>query len=225
MIRAYHKVYLEKTRNNLGRMLDFATYDLGYDPCTFFNLFINSGLAKGFEKGEFHLTVGVSGVELAYRVLELTNHQIEDPQPRYTVDRSPEYWAGWALAYYQWETALSFLDILECVPLDDIIRMYSPYHEMDIRQFCDRMDELRREAQPRTNLQARRLAAGLSQSQLARAAGIPVRTLQQYEQRQKDVNHARADYLVALSRALCCEPSDLLECQAGPLVEYAVVSL
>ncbi len=118
MIRAYHKVYLEKARNNLGRMLDFATYDLGYDPRTFFDLFMESGLAKRFEKGEFSLTVGMSGVELAYRVLELTKHQVEYPQPRYSADRSPEYWAGWALAYYQWETAMSFMDILEFIPLD-----------------------------------------------------------------------------------------------------------
>lgn len=211
MIRAYHKVYLEKARNNLGRMLDFATYDLGYDPCTFFNLFINSGLAKGFEKGEFHLTVGVSGVELAYRVLELTNHQIEDPQPRYTVDRSPEYWAGWALAYYQWETALSFLDILECVPLDDIIRMYSPYHEMDIRQFCDRMNELYREANPETRLKQVRQRAGLSQSELAEQSGVPLRTIQQYEQRQKNINKAKAEYLVMLARVLNCPAEELIE--------------
>ena len=211
MIRAYHKVYLEKARNNLGRMLDFATYDLGYDPCTFFDLFINSGLAKGFEKGEFHLTVGMSGVELAYRVLELTNHQIENPQPRYTADRSPEYWAGWALAYYQWETALSFLDILECVPLDDIIRMYSPYHEMDIRQFCDRMNELYREANPETRLKQVRQRAGLSQSELAEQSGVPVRTIQQYEQRQKNINKAKAEYLVMLARVLNCPAEELIE--------------
>ena len=211
MIRAYHKVYLEKARNNLGRMLDFATYDLGYDPCTFFDLFINSGLSKGFEKGEFNLTVGMSGVELAYRVLELTNHQVEDPQPRYTADRSPEYWAGWALAYYQWETALSFLDILECVPLDDIIRMYSPYHEMDIRQFCDRMNELYREANPETRLKQIRQRAGMSQSELAEQSGVPVRTIQQYEQRQKNINKAKAEYLVMLARVLNCPAEELIE--------------
>lgn len=211
MIRAYHKVYLEKARNNLGRMLDFATYDLGYDPCTFFDLFINSGLAKGFEKGEFNLTVGMSGVELAYRVLELTNHQVEDPQPRYTADRSPEYWAGWALAYYQWETALSFLDILECVPLDDIIRMYSPYHEMDIRQFCDRMNELYREANPETRLKQIRQRVGMSQSELAEQSGVPVRTIQQYEQRQKNINKAKAEYLVMLARVLNCPAEELIE--------------
>lgn len=211
MIHAYHKVYLEKARNNLGRMLDFATYDLGYDPCTFFDLFMNSGLAKGFEKGEFHLTVGMSGVELAYRVLELTNHHVEYPKPRYTADRSPEYWAGWALAYYQWETAMPFLDILECVPLDDIIRMYSPYHEMDIRQFCERMNELYRKANPETRLKQIRQRAGLSQSELAEQSGVPLRTIQQYEQRQKSINKAQAEYLVMLAKALNCNAEALIE--------------
>ena len=211
MIRAYHKVYLEKARTNLGRMLDFATYDLGYDPCAFFDLFMNCGLAERFGKGEFTLTVGMSGVELAYRVLELTKHQVEFPKPRYTADRSPEYWAGWALAYYQWETAMPFIEILEYIPLDDIIRMYSPYHEMDIRQFCDRMNELYRAANPETKLKRLRQRAGLSQSELAEASGVPVRTIQQYEQRQKSINKAQAEYLMMLARALHCNAEDLIE--------------
>ena len=211
MIRAYHKVYLEKARTNLGRMLDFATYDIGYDPCEFFDLFINCGLAERFGKGEFTLTVGMSGVELAYRVLELTKHQMEFPKPRYTADRSPEYWAGWALAYYQWETAMSFVEILEYIPLDDIIRMYSPYHEMDIRHFCDRMNELYRAANPETKLKQLRQRAGLSQSELAEVSGVPVRTIQQYEQRQKSINKAQAEYLMMLARALHCNAEDLIE--------------
>ena len=211
MIRAYHKVYLEKARTNLGRMLVFATYDLGYDPCEFFDLFMNCGLAERFGKGEFTLTVGMSGVELAYRVLELTKHQVEFPKPRYTADRSPEYWAGWALAYYQWETAMPFVEILEYIPLDDIIRMYSPYHEMDVRHFCDRMNELYRAANPETKLKQLRQRAGLSQSELAEASGVPVRTIQQYEQRQKSINKAQAEYLMMLARALHCNAEDLIE--------------
>ena len=31
MIHAYDKVYLDKTRTVLGRMLDFSVYDLKYD--------------------------------------------------------------------------------------------------------------------------------------------------------------------------------------------------
>ena len=211
MIRAYHKVYLDKARTNLGRMLDFATYDLGYDPSAFFDLFMNSGLAERFGKGEFTLTVGMSGVELAYRVLELTKHQVEFPKPKYTADRSPEYWAGWALAYYQWETAMSFVEILESIPLDDIIRMYSPYHEMDIRHFCDRMNELYRAANPETRLKQIRRRADLSQSELAEMSGVPVRTIQQYEQRQKSINKANAEHLIMLARALHCSAEELIE--------------
>lgn len=211
MIRAYHKVYLEKARTNLGRMLDFATYDLGYDPCEFFDLFMNSGLAERFGKGEFTLTVGMSGVELAYRVLELTKHQVEFQKPRYTADRSPEYWAGWALAYYQWETAMPFVEILEYIPLDDIIRMYSPYHEMDIRHFCDRMNELYRVANPETKLKQFRQRANLSQSELAEVSGVPMRTIQQYEQRQKSINKAQAEYVMMLARTLHCNAEDLIE--------------
>ena len=103
--------------------------------------------------------------------------------------------------------------------------MYRPYHEMDIRQFCDALDALIAESGAPTNLQAVRLAAGLSQSQLSALSGVPVRTLQQYEQRQKNINHARADYVVALSHVLCCECDALLEHRAGPSYEYATVIL
>lgn len=211
MIHAYNKAYLEKARTNLGRMLDYATYDLGCDPCEFFDLFISSGLEEPFGKGDSTLTVGMSGVELACKVLELTKHQVEFPRPEYKADRSPEYWAGWALAYYQWETAISFSQILEHTPLDVIIRMYSPYHEMDIRHFCDRMNELYRDAQQETNLKQLRKRAGLSQSELAEASGVPLLTIQQYEQRQKSINKAQAQYLIMLARALYCTAEDLIE--------------
>ena len=52
---------------------------------------------------------------------------------------------------------------------------------------------------------------GLSQSQLAKLTGIPVRTIQQYEQGQKDINKARAEYVITLARALYCDPQQLLE--------------
>lgn len=211
MIRAYHKVYLEKARTNLGRMLDFATYDLGYDPSEFFDLFLNSGLAERFGKGDFTLTVGMSGVELAYRVLELMNQQVQPSKPKYPANRSPEYWAGWALAYYQWETAMAFDEILEFISIDDMIRMYSPYHEMDIRHFCDQLNELYRIANPETKLKQLRQRAGLSQSELADASGVPKRTIQQYEQRQKSINKAQAEYLMMLARALNCRVEDLIE--------------
>ena len=211
MIRAYDKVYLEKARTALGRMLDFAVYDLQYDIADFFHLFLSSGVADRFGKGDFSVIVGMSGVELAYLVLDTVQANLARIKPQYTMDRSEEYWTGWALAYYQWETALSFEDIVRHIPIKTILSLYSPYHEMDIRQFCDKMNELYRSAQPETNLKLLRQKAGLSQRELAELSGVPVRTIQQYEQRQKNINKAKAEYLIMLSQTLCCGIDQLIE--------------
>lgn len=211
MIHAYDQVYLDKARVVLGRMLDFAVYDLNYDITEFFNMFLDSGLAARFEKGDYAVIVGMSGVELAYQVLELTTGNTERIKPTYTVDRSEEYWTGWALAYYQWETALRFEEIVRHVPIAEIVKLYSPYHEMDIRQFCDKMDERYRASKPETNLKTLRTKLGMSQRELAEASGVPLRTIQQYEQRQKNINKAQGEYLIMLAQALCCEVPDLIE--------------
>ena len=211
MIHAYDKVYLEKARTALGRMLDFAVYDLKYDISAFFDLFLTSGAAGRFESGDYTVIAGMSGVELAYLVLEKSNIPIQRIPPNYTVDRSEEYWTGWALAYYQWETAMPFAEIVRHIPMQDIVTLYSPYHEMDIRQFVDKMNALYRAAQPDTNLKRLRKSAGFSQRELAEMSGVPLRTIQQYEQRQKHINKAQAEYLVMLSKALCCEIDALLE--------------
>lgn len=211
MIRAYDKVYLDRGRIALGRMLDFAVYDLKYDLKDFFALFLRSDVSKRFEKGEFTVLVGKSGVELAYDVMEQIQGEIHFVKPQYTANRSEEYWVGWALAYYQWFTALPFSDIITHISIEEIQALYSPYHEMDIRHFVDKMNELYCKAKPETNLKLLRMQAGLSQKGLAELSGIPVRTIQQYEQRQKNINKAQTEYLFVLSQILCCSMEDLLE--------------
>lgn len=211
MIPAYDKVYLEKARTTLGRMLDFAVYDLKYEANEFFDLFIESGVSTRFETGDYTVLVGKSGIELAYEVLDKSHTAYEHIKPSYTANRSVEYWLGWALAYYQWETSLSFAELTHYVPLHDIAALYSPYHEMDIRHFVDRMNELYRFAKPDTNLKQIRQHMDLSQRDLAVLSDIPIRTIQQYEQRQKNINKAQAEYLIRLSRALCCNVEDLIE--------------
>lgn len=211
MICAYDKVYLEKAQTSLGRMLDFAVYELQYGLSEFFQLFLSSGVAERFGQGDFTLLAGKSGVELAYEVLEKAGISYERISAKYAVNRSEEYWTGWALAYYQWETALSFEEIVNCVPIVEICAMYSPYHEMNIKQFAERMNAYYRAMQPQTNLKKMRVTAGFSQSELAELSGVPLRTIQQYEQRQKNINKAQVEYLLMLAQALCCRVEDLVE--------------
>ena len=211
MIHAYDKVYLEKARTTLGRMLDFAVCELHCDLTAFFDMFISSGIAARFEDGDFTVIAGRSGVELCYLVCEESGLNIQRTKPVFAASRSPEYWTGWALAYYQWETGLSFREITACIPISDTLDLYYPYHEMDIRQFADKMNELYLAAKPDTNLKILRRQAGLSQRQLAELSGVPLRTIQQYEQRQKNINKAQAEYLMRLSHTLCCWVDDLVE--------------
>ena len=211
MIHAYDKLYLAQARTSLARMLDFAHYDLQFDIGEFFDLFISSGIAKRFGKGDISIVAGRSGVEIAYEVMISSGITAPRIKPRFAEDRSPEYWTGWALAYYQWETGLQFETIVHHVPIEDIREMYAPYHEMDIRQFVDQMDELIARIKPETNLKILRTRVGLSQRQLSEISGVPFRTIQQYEQRQKNINKAQAEYLFMLSSSLYCEPKDLME--------------
>ena len=211
MMNAYDKIYLESSRKSLARMCDFVVYDLKYDLEDFFDMFIASSYAKRFEHGESTIVAGQSGVELAYDILDENGKSSLRVEPQYTVNRSKEYWLCWALAYYQWYTSLSFAEIIKYVPIKKILKLYSPYHEMDIRHFVDQMNELYVGAKKETNLKIRRKRLGISQSKLAELTGIPVRTIQQYEQRQKNINKAQVEYLVVLARVLYCRVEDLVE--------------
>ena len=151
MTNAYDKLYLEKARVSLGRMLDFAVNQLDYDADDFFRRFIASGIATRFEHGDSSTIAGKSGIETAYAVIEYTltqNSELNEAlqiEIDHRVDRSPLYWAGWALAYYQWSTCLKFQQIIDRISVSEIVKMYHPYHEMDIHQFCDHMDTLYRD--------------------------------------------------------------------------------
>ncbi|MCD7819456.1 MAG: helix-turn-helix domain-containing protein [Lachnospiraceae bacterium] len=210
MIHAYDETYVEKAKTALGRMLDFAVYDLQYKLTDFWNLFLASGTADRFGNGDFTLLAGKSGVEIAYLVLEKSGVSEKRVTPSYTLDRSEEYWTGWALAWYQWRKGVPFREITKRVSIDEIRQMYVPYHEMDLRQFADKMDEKCQKSSI-TKLKELRMQSGLSQKELSELSGVPVRTLQQYEQKQKDINKAKTEYVYRFSKILGCRIEDLIE--------------
>ena len=61
------------------------------------------------------------------------------------------------------------------------------------------------------NLKQFRIAAGLSQSQLAATSGVSVRMIQHYEQGTKDINKAEALKIYKLAQALGCNMEDLID--------------
>ena len=59
-------------------------------------------------------------------------------------------------------------------------------------------------------LQNARQTAGMSQSQLAHAAGMSVRVLQDYERGARDISGAKLATLLKLCNALHCELRDII---------------
>lgn len=210
-IRAYDESYINTAQSILGHAVDFAVLTLHLEPDVFGTAFAVSDASKQFGSGNPKYVAGMTGCELARSVLSQTNTPFTDSEDVMYLDKSPEYWCGWALAYYQWHSSRPFMEILNAVPLSDIISMYSVYHEMDIEHFTQHMDELIKNAMPATRLKTKRINCGLSQSQLAADSGVAVRQIQLFEQRQRDINNAAAITLLRLSKALHCRMEELIE--------------
>lgn len=211
MTRAYSEYYLSDAKTRLASMFDYAINDLNQDPDWFAKLFVQSGVALKFETGNPSVVAGMSGVEIAKEVIRYAYKDKEFSQASFSQDRSPEYWAGWALAEYQWFTGRRYKDIFAKISLSDIIAMYKLYHEMDIRQFIDSMENRYKDIERETKLKTIRENRGLSQTELAEQAGVNVRSIQMYEQRMNDIDKAQAHTLYKLARVLGCTVEDLLE--------------
>ena len=219
MIHAYDEMYLANARKIMAGMLDYAVHHYRMKLVDYYELFRASSVSRRFASGDCAVIAGRSGAELAAMVLEECGADIlmkargaDEAGAGSSDGRSIEYWTGWALAYYQWRSGLSFDRIERFVPIDEIRNMYMPYHEMDILRFCDEMTKRITDKQSaKTRLRYYRDRIGMSQSQLANAADIPVRTIQQYEQKQKNINRASGEYLLRLSQALHCSQQDLME--------------
>ena len=211
MTRAYPECYRNRAQAVLGCMLDFGVNILSMPLEEFWGYFLVSPLSREFAWGDIRLLTGVSGIELAWKILGRGESPDPPPEAPGSEERSQEYWTGWALARYQWETTMEFEEITRVIPINKIRDMYHPFHEMDTAAFVEAMNQRYRASHRETHLKDKRTQAGLSQSALAKISGVPVRTIQQYEQRVKSINNAHAESVAALARALRCPMEALLE--------------
>ena len=62
-----------------------------------------------------------------------------------------------------------------------------------------------------SNLKRLRIKKNLSQGQLSIKSGVSLQAIKAYEQRYRDINHARGDILNRLAVALDCTIEDLME--------------
>ena len=163
------------------------------------------------ENGEPALLAGKSGIEIAADVLLETTGKHPETELQGHLGRSREYWIGWAVCYYQWFSARSYSDIFNVLSYEDLANMYYTLHEADITKFVDIADEKIRAHFKDTNLKRIRNAYGCTQAELAKRSGVTLRSIQMYEQRNKDINKASADALYRISKVLGCNMESLLE--------------
>lgn len=202
MIHAYNETYLNTVMKNLAGLFDLAINAEMYDADGFAGVFSRSAVASGIENGTPDMLAGKSATEL---LIEITNKDIKyDSVP---VNRTPQYWAGWILAYAQWYLNKHFSEIISVMPFSRLIELYSPYHEADEMKTVEIIQNLFPQDCP---LKSIRLKRNLTQEQLSILSGVNIRTIRSYEQGSTDISNAQGETLLMLSKSLNCTIEDLL---------------
>lgn len=211
MTRAYSEYYLDETMSNMGSMLDYAVNSCGEDLTLFYARFLTSGIAEQIGRGNPRYLCGLSGTELAMKAASLTGEPL--PENETFVDMgSPEYWAGWTLAYIQWYLNVGF-DTLETIGagIREIYSRYQTLHEADLSKAADfalyKLNAFRMRHNP---VKEARRAMRLTQRQLAELSGVSLRSIRAYEQGQLDTAGAGAGSLRDLAGVLGCRIERLL---------------
>ena len=203
MIHAYNETYLNSVMHNLGAVFDIAINALEIKIDLFADIFANSKIARGIEKGVPNILVGKSATEMLMIILEKDIDYNLVP-----INRTPEYWAGWVLANAQWYLNKTFKEIISVMPLSTLINMYYPYHEADEMK---RIEKIKDHFSQVSSLKMIRKKRKLTQEQLAMLSGVNVRSIRSYEQGDNDILKAQGDTLLMLARALDCTVEELLQ--------------
>ena len=209
-MRAYNESYLSNAMSNLGDMFDFAVNHHDMPRENVWKAFANSDIAAEFERGSPKIVAGLSGYELFFRLFNTADAGVPAQDANGLLSKSPEFWCGWFLAYYQWAYNTSFKALQSNLTFEKLLSLYPVYHEIDENKAAKNLHERLTKASP-TRLSILRKARELKQAELAALSGVSLRSIQMYEQRNKDINKAQAESLHALAKTLCCSIEDLLE--------------
>lgn len=211
MTHAYQEIYLSKAQSILGDAFDYAINTCSIMGSDYVKLFAASSVSKRMENGEPAYLAGKSGIEIVAEIIAETKGQELRIEPQENFGRSREYWIGWAAAYYQWHSARRYSDIFKVISFENLQRMYDTLHEADISKFVDIADSRMKEYFTETNLKRIRTAYNCTQAELSERSGVGLRSIQMYEQRNKNINKASVDTIYRLAKVLGCTMDDLIE--------------
>ena len=209
--KPYSESQLNRFMDKMGDAFDYAINDCKIDGTEFVKMFVASTACKKIENGEASYISGKSGAEIAIEcIYEITGKELSiEPSEKYS--RSAQFWCGWAVCYYQWWSSRRYADIFKSVSYEDMLGLYQTLHELSVEKIASVINEKVRAVFYETNLKRIRTAYGCSQRELAEMSGVSLRSIQMYEQRNKDINKAQSESLYRLSKVLGCTMEDLLE--------------
>jgi len=216
MTHPYVETRLAMSMGTLGKAFEFAERTLPGGMERFYHLFAKSEVAASFTEGENGPDIGVSGIELVLSICENARGEVLDEllQDSISLSRGDSVrarWIGQTLARYQWDKGLSFRSIAVFLDVQDLERIYAEQGESDWKATSDAIELVRCTSTRSTRLKRLRVARGLTQAELSRMSDVSLRSIQQYEQRKKDINKAQALSVYRLARVLGCQTEELLE--------------
>ena len=209
MTHAYSQLYLNRASRAVGNMLHAAVVEFGINGADFLEQFIQTGIAEYFENGSPAYIAGRSGLELFLEIREKSTGKTCESKLIESYDRTPEYWVGWVITHYQWYSGRTFKSLLDTIPYDELLGLYSTLHEADITKIYEVFDA--HFAKLESPLKTARKRCGLTQKELAVKSGVSLNTIRSYEHKSKDLNKAQFNIIMRLTRTLKCDISDFIE--------------
>ena len=116
-------------------------------------MFVATGFATQFGNGVPKIVSGLSGTELVHEIVVKAGIEQDLPEVQTEYDCSPEYWCGWIVAYYQWNTGRTFKDIFQNVSAKEIEKLYPTLHEAHEDKFVDVVNSIIERKTTTTKLQ------------------------------------------------------------------------
>ncbi len=212
-VKAYDKKELPQVISTLGKALEFAEKCLPEGAAGFYRRFANSSVAATCTGPDAHPEIGGSAIELVLDVNEdasidtlLMNEKRLSKQETRRLR-----WEAELLCRYQWETGLPFPAVFRTLSPERLRALHADYAELPPAEVVQKISVPETHESTTTSLARIRRERGLSQAGLAKASGVTLRSIQQYEQRKKDISHAQARSVLALAQALSCTMEELLE--------------
>lgn len=176
-----------------------------------FHMFLASHAVGQMERGNPRYVSGMTGAEIVKEVVaEIKGIELTDTE-EYFLDKSPEYWCGWILAYYQWRRCMSFRKIYQIITIEDLLCMYPTHHEADVEYFVSSMREIYKRKHKETYLKRRMVNLGVDASEVSRNTGIPVDMISALETNFSRIQKIETEQLFVLSKFFGCGMEDLME--------------